>query len=126
MKERCVVTVLLVVGAAGVLTLPVPTGAATIYVSPQGDDAWSGRLAHANVEATDGPVATLERAWRAAKGEGLDFVYLGNVPGHEAENTSCPGCGEVVIRRVGFRVLDNRIDNGRCPDCRRKIPGVWS
>ena len=72
------------------------------------------------------PVPTLERAWRTAKGEGLNFVYLGNLPGHEAENTSCPGCGEIVIRRMGFRILDNRLNKGHCAECKRAIPGVWS
>jgi pyruvate formate lyase activating enzyme len=72
------------------------------------------------------PVTTLERAWRAATAEGLKFVYLGNVPGHPGENTVCPGCGEVVIRRMGFRILDNRLEDGRCRSCRRAIPGVWS
>jgi pyruvate formate lyase activating enzyme len=72
------------------------------------------------------PVEILERAWRAATAEGLRFVYLGNVPGHPAENTTCPGCGEVVIRRMGFRILDNRLADGHCPMCRRPIPGVWA
>jgi pyruvate formate lyase activating enzyme len=72
------------------------------------------------------PVATLERAWRAATAEGLRFVYLGNVPGHPAESTSCPGCGEVVVRRMGFRVLGNSLVDGCCPKCRRAIPGVWA
>jgi len=71
------------------------------------------------------PVPTLERAWRTAKGEGLNFVYLGNLPGHEAENTYCPGCGELVIRRMGFRILDNRLSKGHCASCKRAIPGVW-
>jgi len=72
------------------------------------------------------PVPTLERAWRVAKGEGLNFVYLGNLPGHEAENTYCPGCGEIVIRRMGFRILENLLINGHCPTCQRTIPGVWT
>ncbi len=72
------------------------------------------------------PVPTMERAWRIARAEGLDFVYLGNLPGHEAENTHCPGCGEIVIRRMGFQILENRLDMGHCAGCRRKIPGVWS
>ena len=38
----------------------------------------------------------------------------------------CPGCGEVVIRRIGFRILDNKLEEGRCGACRRAIPGVWS
>jgi len=72
------------------------------------------------------PVDTLERAWRAATAEGLRFVYLGNVPGHAAESTHCPGCGEVVIRRMGFRILDNLLKDGHCPKCQRAIPGVWA
>ena len=72
------------------------------------------------------PLPTLERAWDAAKAEGLHFAYLGNVPGHPGENTVCPGCGAVVIRRVGFSVLADRLKEGKCPDCGREIPGVWS
>ncbi len=72
------------------------------------------------------PVATLERACTEARDAGLEFVYLGNVPGHPAESTRCPGCGEVVIRRYAFQVLENRLENGACPACHRAIPGVWS
>jgi pyruvate formate lyase activating enzyme len=72
------------------------------------------------------PVATLERAFDTARAQGLRFVYLGNVPGHPGENTLCPACGEVVIRRVGFRILENRLQDGRCHGCQRVIPGVWS
>jgi len=50
------------------------------------------------------PLPTLERAHDIGREEGLDFVYLGNVLGHRAENlayenTYCPGCGEMLIRR---------------------------
>ena len=72
------------------------------------------------------PVGTLERAVRIADAAGLRFVYLGNVPGHPRESTSCPGCGELLIRRVGFQVLENRLNRGACPKCRRPIPGVWT
>jgi len=71
------------------------------------------------------PVETLERAWKVARAEGLNFVYLGNLPTHPGENTYCPGCGEVLIRRLGFKILENRLADGACPDCGRKIPGVW-
>ena len=71
------------------------------------------------------PVKTLERAWNVARAEGLNFVYLGNLPTHPGENTVCPGCGEVLIRRLGFKILENRLSKGACPDCRRAIPGVW-
>ena len=77
-----------------------------------------------NVPAT--PIATLERCRNAALAEGLKFVYLGNVPGHPGESTYCPGCGKLLIRRIGMAVAENRMKAGACPDCRRRIPGVWS
>ncbi len=72
------------------------------------------------------PVPTLERCRAVAMGEGLRFVYIGNVPGHPAESTYCPGCGKVLVRRVGMAVVENRLKAGTCPDCRRAIPGIWA
>lgn len=72
------------------------------------------------------PVATLERAHAAARAEGLRFVYLGNLPGHPAENTVCPDCGALLIRRTGFVVRENHLRRGACPTCNRAVPGVWS
>jgi pyruvate formate lyase activating enzyme len=71
------------------------------------------------------PVTSLERAWDVARDQGLNYVYLGNIPGHPGENTRCPGCGGVLIRRIGFKVLHNRLVKGACPDCHRDLPGVW-
>jgi len=71
------------------------------------------------------PVATLKRARQLGFQAGLKFVYLGNLPG-EGEDTLCPGCGTVLIRRYGFRVLENRVEEGSCPCCGELIPGVWS
>ncbi len=72
------------------------------------------------------PVATLERARDVALGEGLAFVYLGNVPGHPGESTYCPGCRKLLLRRVGMATVENRLVRGACPDCGRKVPGIWS
>jgi pyruvate formate lyase activating enzyme len=72
------------------------------------------------------PVSTLERLREAALAEGLRFVYLGNVPGHDGENTFCPGCGQVVIRRFGYEVQSNGAKGGKCGSCGRPIPGVWA
>jgi hypothetical protein len=53
-----------------------------------------------------------------AQEESLRDVYLGNVPMEEGvENTICPGCGTVVVRRWRLTVVENRIRAGRCPDC---------
>ncbi len=71
------------------------------------------------------PVRTLERAWELAKAAGLEYVYVGNLPGHRLNNTYCPGCGNLLIRRIGFDVLLNAIRGGKCPACGRVIEGVW-
>jgi pyruvate formate lyase activating enzyme len=70
------------------------------------------------------PVETLERAHEIAREEGLSYVYLGNVPGHPYDNTYCPGCGEMLISRYGYTILEFNIKNGRCAKCGRKIPLV--
>lgn len=72
------------------------------------------------------PVGTLEMARETALAAGLHFPYVGNVPGHPGESTWCPGCGGVVVRRVGFKILEKRLDKGCCAKCGRPIPGVWS
>ncbi|MCL6465536.1 MAG: AmmeMemoRadiSam system radical SAM enzyme [candidate division WOR-3 bacterium] len=71
------------------------------------------------------PVKTLERAIAIARQTGLKFVYIGNVPGHQDENTYCPECHRLLIRRQGYTVIENRIVNGKCPFCNTRISGVW-
>ena len=71
------------------------------------------------------PQSTLEAAWKAAGEEGLLFAYIGNVPGHPAENTVCPGCKTVVVERVGYEVKSQRMKGGKCARCGRPIPGIW-
>lgn len=72
------------------------------------------------------PVSTLDRARSTALEAGLQYVYVAKVTGHEGENTFCPTCGEVVIRRVGFVIDALRLDGGRCGACGAPIPGRWS
>jgi pyruvate formate lyase activating enzyme len=71
------------------------------------------------------PVDTLERAWEIGNEAGLQFVYVGNVPGHRYNNTYCPRCGSLLIRRLGFAVTLNAVRNGRCPRCGGIVAGVW-
>jgi pyruvate formate lyase activating enzyme len=63
------------------------------------------------------PVATLERAYAIGKEAGLKFVYLGNVPGHEHENTVCYSCGMTVVRRVGYDSEVVGLEGSRCKSC---------
>ena len=72
------------------------------------------------------PVDTLEKARQVALDVGLNYVYIGNVPGNPAENTYCPKCTAPVIRRSGYTILGNDLVNGRCGKCNEAIPGVWS
>ncbi len=67
----------------------------------------------------------LEGAARSADDAGLQYVYIGNVPGHERNSTFCPACGEKVITRVHFSVLSLDVEKGRCRFCGHQIPGVW-
>jgi pyruvate formate lyase activating enzyme len=88
---------------------------------------WHVSAFHPTYRLTDRPrtpVDTLRRAREIGLKEGLRFVYSGNVPGEEGENTSCPACGEGLIRRFGFRVLENRIRQGRCPECGTAVEGL--
>lgn len=72
------------------------------------------------------PVSKLEEAWSIGKEEGIWYVYLGNVPGHRAENTYCHMCGELLIERYVFDILKNRITDNRCPKCNVIIPGRFA
>jgi pyruvate formate lyase activating enzyme len=71
------------------------------------------------------PLETLERAKAIADAEGLHYVYIGNVPGHPAENTYCPKCHKVVVERVGYTVGGVHIHKGKCKYCQQPIAGVW-
>ncbi len=72
------------------------------------------------------PVSSLERAREAARAEGLRFVYIGNVPGHEGENTFCPKCKTLLLERWGYEIRQNNLKGGACPKCRTPIPGLWA
>ena len=71
------------------------------------------------------PVETLENARAIAMKEGLRYVYLGNVPGSDGENTYCPKCHTLLIQRNGYLILKDILKDGRCPKCGEKIPGIW-
>lgn len=71
------------------------------------------------------PVATLERARQIGLDCGLHYVYLGNVPGHPAENTYCHHCQKLLIERDDFIVRKFNIVEGRCHECKELIPGRW-
>ena len=72
------------------------------------------------------PVVQLESIRRTGMEEGLLYVYLGNVPGHEAGNTYCPACGDMVIQRFHCEVVQCRLHGNRCAACGHEISGCFT
>ena len=72
------------------------------------------------------PASSLHRARDIGMKAGLRYVYCGNIPGEEGEDTFCPRCGRKVIERVGFRVTRNDVVNGECRHCHEKMDGIWN
>lgn len=104
---------------------------ARFLASVSRDIPWHVTAFHPDYKMTEPDRTRVESLLRAAqigREEGLHFVYAGNLPGDVGnwENTECPGCRALLVERVGFRVRQNRIEKGSCPDCGRRIPGVWS
>ena len=71
------------------------------------------------------PVSKLEEAYNIAKDAGLNYVYVGNCPGHPGENTYCPQCKRIVVGRHGYEVTEYNIRDGKCKYCGKKIAGIW-
>ena len=65
-----------------------------------------------NLEAT--PIQTLEKHHKIAKEIGLNYVYIGNVPGHPLEHTYCPECGAIAVERMGFDITGWNLDARNC------------
>lgn len=71
------------------------------------------------------PPESIRRARDIGYEAGLKYVYSGNIPGDDGEKTFCHNCGELLIDRFGFSVIQNKIKKNQCPDCGANIPGVW-
>ena len=68
-------------------------------------------------------VETMEKAYMTSRNVGLHYVYIGNLPGHPAENTYCPNCNELLIKRYSFEITRwNLTKDMRCPVCALQIP----
>lgn len=70
---------------------------------------------------------SLMQAVEVGQEAGLKYVYAGNLPGRvrNYEDTHCPTCQAVLIKRRGMRVLENRLAGGACPACGTAIAGVF-
>lgn len=70
--------------------------------------------------------SALKRAYDIAIKAGIKYVYIGNVPGKDMQNTYCPNCKEMVIGRRGFKIISNNIVNSKCNNCEAVVNGVWN
>lgn len=71
------------------------------------------------------PVSTLEKARAVALSSGLEYIYIGNIPGHEGGHTFCSRCKKMVIQRAGFMVGEMHLKGGKCGYCGKPIAGIW-
>lgn len=76
-----------------------------------------------NLPAT--PLATIDEAYEVAKAAGINHVFVGNVPGHHAQDTYCPACRKKLIGRSAYRITDVHIADGKCKYCQEHIAGVF-
>lgn len=70
------------------------------------------------------PIRTLRKAREIGLNEGLRYVYEGNLPGEGSEHTFCYNCKNLLIKRLGFHVTENKIKDSKCPNCQALIDGV--
>ncbi len=91
------------------------------------DTPWHVSQFYPTFQLTDRPrtpAATLQKARDIGLAAGLHYVYEGNVPGRGGEDTLCPSCSALLIKRHGFSIHSNRIHQGACPDCHATIAGI--
>jgi len=88
---------------------------------------WHISRFHPTYKLTDRPptpLATLLTVRDIGLKAGLRYVYTGNVPGEDGENTLCYNCGRIVIERWGFQIRSTALEEGRCRYCQATIDGV--
>jgi pyruvate formate lyase activating enzyme len=106
-------------------------GMAEFIMSVSPEIPWHVTAFHGDYRMT-APDRTTARSLVHAAGigraAGLQFVYTGNLPGMTDgnENTHCPSCRTVLVRRLGFHIAANVIRQGACPSCGTPVPGVWA
>ena len=71
------------------------------------------------------PISTLTRFRELALAEGIHYVYVGNVPGHEGNHTYCHNCKKLLIERQGYSIPTYNLKENQCKFCNTSIPGVW-
>ena len=67
----------------------------------------------------------LKKAYDIAK-EQLDYVYIGNIYISGTDDTRCPKCDNLLIKRAGFSIqFVGLTEDGKCEKCGEKIRGIF-
>ena len=89
---------------------------------------WHVSRFHPQYQLTDippTPAATIHRAVEIGKASGLKYIYSGNIPGDEGEDTRCSNCGEHLIDRYGFYIERLNLKGTKCPRCNTPLDGIF-
>jgi pyruvate formate lyase activating enzyme len=78
--------------------------------------SFSGVISWKLQHIPDTPIETIKKAYKIGKEAGLKYVYSGNIPGLDSENTLCPKCNTLSVKRVGY-IIKRYDKNGRCRKC---------
>jgi pyruvate formate lyase activating enzyme len=70
------------------------------------------------------PISTLHQARQIGLEAGLHYVYTGNIPGDDAENTYCHQCGNLLIKRRGYSISRQGIHGSLCNGCNSQLAGI--
>ena len=72
------------------------------------------------------PLWSLKKAYSIAKDSGIEYVYLGNIPISDYNNTYCSQCKQLIIDRSHYMKIKSSIKNVKCPFCGHSIPGNYN
>jgi len=70
------------------------------------------------------PMETLQKIYDTAKQTGILYPYLGNVIHGDYENTICPNCGNICIKRIGYSINQDGLKKVKCTKCDYVLPIV--
>jgi len=105
--------------------------ASRFITSVSSDIPWHVTAYHPDYKREAPPTSAkkLQEAAEIGQEAGLKYVYAGNLPGRvgSLEDTHCPHCQEVLVKRRGYIVVENHLQaSNHCPSCGTQIAGVWS
>ncbi len=72
------------------------------------------------------PLLTLKKAYSIAKDNGIEYVYLGNTPISDYNNTYCLQCKQLIIDRSHYMKIKSSMNDNICPFCEHSIPGKYN